>query len=70
MKMFVLFDGRAKAGDTDETTVFITARSETEARKDGLEYKGYDCVWYEFEVEGNILVNPIMRMDLPPNEEI
>lgn len=68
-KIFILYDGRAKSGDTDDSDVMDMATSEKQARKEGLgTWKGYDAIWYEYEVKGRSkkLVNGIPRFDLPP----
>jgi hypothetical protein len=66
-KLYVLFDGRAKGGDTDGAVVMDTAEIELEAVWEGRGmWKGYDAVWYEYDVEGETLANEKMRPDLPP----
>lgn len=66
-KQFVLFDGRAKNGNCDRAAVLIMSDTEDQARLDALLYENDDCVWYEFDTKGSTLINPVMRMDLPPN---
>ncbi len=65
-KLFILFDGRAKDGDTDDAAVLVTARSEKEARRDSDHFKDYDAVWFEYDVKGKNLINEIMRSDIHP----
>jgi hypothetical protein len=49
MSKFILWDGRAKSGETDEATVLDTADTDEEARKSGLnEWHGYDAIWFEY----------------------
>jgi hypothetical protein len=75
-KLFILYDGRAKTGDTDKASVFVTAGSEAEARHDGLHvWSEYDAVWYQYDCEPaedglGTLTNEIMRPDLPPFSEV
>lgn len=64
-KVFVLFDGRAKLGDTDDATVLVTADSEEEARKDGRHWAGYDAIWYEYDVVKGVATNEKARWDIP-----
>ena len=64
-KCFVLHDGRAKSGDTDDASVLITAHSEQEARKDGRGWSGYDAIWYEYDVVNGQAVNEKARWDIP-----
>jgi len=67
-KLFVLYDGRAVQGPTDDASVYSTASSEKEAIEDGLDlFAGYDGIWYEYDVaKGNGLINKKRREDLPP----
>lgn len=69
-KLYVLYDGRAKIlGDTDRASVYVTASSEQEARKDGQDPAWQDGIWYEYDCKGNELINEKPRWDLPPNKE-
>ena len=67
-KVFALFDGRAKCGCSDDATQMDAEESEAEARRCGeMMWKGYDAVWYEYDVdERGYLVNERMRTDIPP----
>lgn len=66
-KSFILFDGRAKSGDSSDATVLDTADTEEEAIESGkVDWRKYDAIWYEFDLEGNNLVNGKPRWDLPP----
>lgn len=74
-KLFVLYDGRAKSGDTDEAAIYITAASEEEAREDGKDSSWTDGIWYEYDVEKDTdpesvfdgqVTNERPRYDLPP----
>ena len=65
-KIFILYDGRAKGGDTNRASVLIVANSEAEARYDAAGYKGHDAVWFEYDIKGKTLINERMRPDLPP----
>ena len=61
MKMFVLYDGRAKSGNLDRASILDTTHSEEEARNT----VGFgDAVWYEFDMVGDNLLNPKIRLDL------
>ena len=66
-KLFILYDGRAKNGDTDSACVYVTASSEKEAKKDGKDESWQDGVWFEYDCVDGILINKKIRMDLPPN---
>jgi len=47
-RLFVLFDARARSGDTDAAVVLDTAESEREARsRQGAWPK--DSIWYEYK---------------------
>ena len=62
-KMFILYDARARLGDTDDATVFVTANSEREARS----YRGKfqaDGVWYEYDLINGVAENEKMRDDI------
>jgi hypothetical protein len=63
-KCFVLYDGRAKSGDTDDATVLITTRSESEARRDGRHWAGYDAIWFEYDVVKGVATNEKPRWDI------
>jgi hypothetical protein len=63
-KCFVLYDGRAKSGDTDDAAVLITAHSEQEARHDGRHWSGYDAIWYEYDVVKGVAINEKPRWDI------
>jgi hypothetical protein len=65
--MFVLYDGRAKTGDTDDASVLDTADTEAEARCAGrTAWQDYDAIWYEYEQRGDRLMAGKARWDLPP----
>lgn len=72
-KLFILYDGRAKSGDTDRASIYVTADSEKEAREDGQEPAWNDGVWYEYDRvpaergAGGMLKNERPRFDIPPN---
>jgi hypothetical protein len=63
-KCFVLYDGRAKSGDTDNATALITAHSEREARRDSREWSGYDAIWYEYDIVNGEATNEKARWDI------
>lgn len=69
-KMFLLYDGRAKSGETEDATVMDTAHSEEEARQSGEKnWAGHDAIWYECDVDDAGAGNPINekpRWDIPP----
>lgn len=66
IRSFVLYDGRAKTGDASEASVYVTASSEKEARRDGQDPSWHDGIWYEYEVISGKLVHGKPRWDLPP----
>ena len=66
-KIFILYDGRALAGDQDDAAVLATAHSEEDARNAGkTDWADHDVIWYEYDQCGNELVNGTPRFDLPP----
>lgn len=48
-KHFILFDGRAKAGDTDNAVIMDVADTEGEARRASKSWRDYDVIWYEYK---------------------
>ena len=68
MKMFVLYDGRARAGViVDDITIFDTAESVAEIvklQKDFPCLHPKDTLWYEYDVIDNCLKNGKARYDL------
>ena len=67
-KQFILFDGRAKSGDTDDAAVLDTAEDEIEAREVGRSIHGNtDATWFEYDcLDGKNCTNPVPRWDIPP----
>lgn len=69
---FMLYDGRAKSGDTESAAVMDTADTEAQARKAGKsDWRGYDAIWFESRVveqraDGSQVVEETPRWDLPP----
>ena len=65
---FLLYDGRAKSGDTENAWVMDTAMTEDEARREGnTTWKGHDAIWEEVrEVEPGVVEAVRLRWDLPP----
>jgi len=68
MMPFVLFDGRARSGDTDDAQVIDTANTEREAKRITRENMSViwmtDAVWYQYDLDGKTLINERMRDDL------
>jgi len=62
MKMFLLYDGRAWK-NPDDALVLCTADSEEEARRDSQDHPP-DSVWYEYQINGDKLINGKIRPDL------
>lgn len=67
-KLFVLYDGRAKFGSTDDAAVYVTASSEKEAQIDGNDPAWQDGIWYEYDCHGDKLANEQPRWDIAPND--
>ena len=66
-KKFILWDGRAKGGDTDDANAMDTADTEREARRAGsTTWAGHDAIWAEYDFDGREASNERMRTDLPP----
>ena len=65
-KLFVLYDGRAKGGDTDDAAVLVSSNSEREAKRDTHLFRGYDAIWYEYDIDtdGKTMINEKARPDL------
>jgi hypothetical protein len=62
MKMYVLYDSRARTGDPDKASVLDTARSEDQCRR-RVKFGG--AVWFEYDKERDgELINPRIREDL------
>lgn len=61
---FLLYDGRARSGDTDDAIVLDTATSEKECRRVSRSHRGEDAIWYEYSVNGEILTEIGPRYDL------
>ena len=70
-KLFVLYDGRAKSGNTDRASVFVTASSEKEAQQDGRDPAWQDGIWYEYDCLPNgVITNGRPRWDIAPNKPL
>lgn len=65
-KIFVLYDGRARSGNTDRASVYVTADSIHEALEYGSDPAWQDGVWFEYDCKGRELINELPRYDLPP----
>lgn len=68
-KKFILYDGRAKFGDTDLADAMDVEETEEAARLVGRKiWSDVDAVWfeYDFDAEKNVTTNEKMRPDLPP----
>lgn len=63
-KCFVLYDGRAKSGDTDDAAVLVAAHTEHQARTDSSDWSGWDAIWFEYDVVDGVSVNEKMRPDI------
>jgi hypothetical protein len=63
--MYVLYDGRARGGNTERAAVIVTADSEGEALHISCSYRDYDAVWYEYDIpQQGVLTNERERYDL------
>lgn len=58
-KMFIVYDGRAISGDTDDAAVLVADDTLREARKDARMFaRDYgEVAIYEYDVNGTELVN-------------
>jgi hypothetical protein len=63
-KCFVLYDGRARSGDTDRAIVLVSASSEREARVDSSGFRGQGAIWYEYDVVDGVATNEKQRPDI------
>ena len=68
--LFVLYDSRAKNGDTDSASVYVTASSKEEALKEGQDSAWQDGIWFEYSCTDGVLTNGKIRRDLPPNQSV
>lgn len=55
-RKFVVYDGRAAGGDTDEAQVLLVCSSLTEAKKEAPHH-GDDCAVFSYAVQGDQLVD-------------
>jgi hypothetical protein len=69
-KFFVLHAGREQSEDVngavglEGTAVLATAISEEQARQDGLWFRRYDAIWWEYEVLNGRILSGIPRWDI------
>ena len=63
-KLFVLYDGRARGGDTDPAAVLVSASSRESAILDCEHFKGYDAVWYEYDITNREMLNERLCVEL------
>lgn len=67
--LFVLYEGRARCGDTDDASVLDTAESEEEVRDQAqfvIDNFPDGVVWYQYDDIDNNLTNERIRLDLSP----
>ena len=67
--LFVLYEGRARCGDTDGASVLDTAESEQEVRDQAqfvIDNFPDGAVWYQYDDIDNNLTNERIRLDLSP----
>lgn len=64
MKRYIIYDGRAANGDTDDAAVCEVCDSLQEAVANAPEYGG-GCVIYSYDVQGNELVNEQLERIMP-----
>ena len=62
--VFILYDGRAKSGDTDDASVIVIADSEAEASSDSEDWRDVDAVWYQYDLVNGEAVNERRRDDI------
>ena len=66
-KIFILYDGRAKSGNTDDASVMDVADSVNEAWQSTRQcWRDIDAIWYEneFELDGKTAVEVGPRWDI------
>lgn len=63
-KMYIMYDDRAVASDPDEASILDTAHDMDEVAESNRCHESEGYVWYEYDDEGNNLLNPVQRMDL------
>lgn len=66
-KIFILYDGRGKSGDTSEASIYDVAESEKEVQEINNDYNFFsDSIWYEYDDDKGTLINEKARWDLSP----
>ena len=66
-KIFILYDGRAKSGDTDDAAVMDVADSVAEAWQASRQcWRNIDAIWYEnnFDDKGEVATEVGPRWDI------
>lgn len=66
-KIYILFDGRAKSGDSDDGAVLDTASSVNEAWQASRQcWRDVDAIWYEnvFDEKGEVATEVGPRPDI------
>lgn len=63
-KKYILYDGRAVGGNPDRASILDMADDIEEIAEVNKDRRGESGVWYEYDIQGDDLVNPVERMDL------
>jgi hypothetical protein len=63
-KVYILYDFRAKSGDTDDAAVISSTWSEEGTKQDKSLKDQFDGIWYEYDIQGSFMVNGKPRWDL------
>lgn len=63
-RRFILYDGRAKSGNTDDAAVIVCVDSEREVRSYRDMLLDYDGIWYEYDMMNGKAANERRRDDL------
>jgi hypothetical protein len=64
---FILYDCRARTGDTDRASILATAEDKGEAQAISRLFMNQEAVWYEYKEEGTLLVDGCIREDITTN---
>jgi hypothetical protein len=66
--LFVLYDARARGGNTDDACVLVACNTEKEARQDSKLFMNQGAIWYQYDTDrkdNKTLINGKKRDDIP-----
>jgi hypothetical protein len=65
-RFFILYDARARDGDTLESSILCTAQSEVDIAVCNELFADQEAVWFEYDQHETALSNERRRADLDP----